>query len=88
MADGGGIKGFFKEKVWPLLKMFPKALLVALVVGLLYWLMLNCSFRWYIYFIGVGISILGYYVVVLLARRIKRVEYPEEEEMDEPIIEE
>ena len=88
MADGGGIKGFFKEKVWPLLKMFPKALLVALGVGFLYWVFVNTSWRWYIYFIGVGISVLGYYVVVLLARRIKRVEYPEEAEGEEPIEEE
>lgn len=85
MADGGGIKGFFKEKVWPLLKMFPKALGIGLVVGLLYWVFVNTAFRWHIYFIGVGISTLGFYVVVLLARRIKKAEYPEEALAEEPL---
>ena len=79
MAALSGFKAWFKEKVVPYLKMLPKAALFGLVVGWLFLFYVLASFKFYIYITGAIIGLFGYYVVVLLARRIKSREYPSEE---------
>ena len=79
MAALSGFRAWFKEKVVPYLRMLPKAALFGLIVGWLYLFFVLASFRFYIYITGAIIALFGYYVVVLLARRIKNREYPAEE---------
>lgn len=79
----GGIKGFFRNKILPLIRMFPRALLAALLTGWIYWFLVSGPFKFYIYLIGVLIAIPGYYVAVWLQRKIKEREYDAEYIADE-----
>lgn len=78
MAGGKGIRGFFNDKVWPWLKLFPYALLLAIVTAFGYDYLVTGSFKLYIYIVGVLLAIPGFYIIVIFSRKIKSWEYKED----------
>jgi hypothetical protein len=70
-----GIIKFFKEKVWPWLRLLPRAVLLGIVTAFGYDYLVSGSFKFYIYLIGVLLAIPGFYLMVILSRKIKVWEY-------------
>lgn len=79
MASAKGFKTWFKEKVWPWLKMLPRAILVGLFAAFAYDYLVSGSFKLYIYIIGLLLAIPGYYLMVIMSRKIKVWEYGPDE---------
>jgi membrane protein YdbS with pleckstrin-like domain len=69
---------FFKEKVWPWLRLLPRAILLGIVTAFVYDYFVSGSFKFYIYIIGVLLAIPGFYLIIILSRAIRRWEYKEE----------
>ena len=85
MAGVKGIKAFFKDKVWPWLKMLPRAILLGIFAAFGYDYLVSGSFKMYIYIIGVLLAIPGFYIIVILSRKIKSWEYKEELPEEQPV---
>lgn len=84
MADSGGFKAWFMEKLWPWIKLIPIALLVGAATGWIYCFYVGGECKTYIYITGLFIAFVGFYVVILFSRMIKKSEFvPEDEEMME-----
>ena len=75
------MRTFFKEKIWPILKLLPRAIFFALIVGWFYLFLVSGEFKLYIYIVGVLISIPGFYIIRLMARKVRDWEYADEEEL-------
>jgi hypothetical protein len=71
---------WFKEKVWPWLKLLPRAILLGIVTAFGYDYLVSGSFKFYIYIIGVLLAIPGFYLILIFSRKIKSWEYKEEEQ--------
>lgn len=84
MAGAKGIKGFFWTKVWPILRLLPRAILLGLFAAFGYDYLVSGSFKLYIYIIGVLLAIPGFYIIVILSRKIKSWEYKEEAAEGQP----
>jgi hypothetical protein len=78
MAGAKGIRGFFKNKVWPVLKLLPYAILLGIFAAFGYDYLVSGSFKFYIYLVGVLLAIPGFYIIVILSRKVKSWEYKEE----------
>ncbi|MEM7037752.1 MAG: hypothetical protein AAF570_12285 [Bacteroidota bacterium] len=70
-----GLRTWFKEKVWPWLRLLPRAILLGLITAFAYDYFVSGSFKFYIYIIGVLLAIPGFYILIILARKIKSWEY-------------
>lgn len=66
---------WFKEKIWPWLKLLPYAILLGLVLAWGYDWLVSGSFKLYIYITGVLITIPGFYLARILIRKVKDWEY-------------
>ena len=75
---------FFKEKVWPWLRLLPRAILLGLAAVFLYDYLVSGSFKLYIYIIGVLLAIPGFYIILILSRKVKKWEYKEELTDEQP----
>lgn len=73
-------KIWFKEKLWPWLRLLPYALLLGLVLAWGYDWLVSGSFKLYIYIIGVLLAIPGFYMILILSRKIKSWEYKDPRE--------
>lgn len=84
MAGVKGFRAFFRDKVWPWLKMLPRAILLGIFAAFGYDYLVSGSFKLYIYIIGVLLAIPGFYIIVILSRKIKSWEYKEELPEEQP----
>ena len=66
---------WFREKVWPWLKLLPYAILLGLVLAWGYDWLVSGSFKLYIYITGVILTIPGFYLAYILIRKVKDWEY-------------
>ena len=78
------MKQFFKEKVWPWLRLLPRAILLGIITAFGYDYLVSGSFKLYIYIIGVLLAIPGFYIIIILSRKIKTWEYKEELTDEQP----
>jgi hypothetical protein len=79
MAAGKGFKNWFKEKVWPWLRLLPRAILLGLFTAFAYDYLVSGSFKLYIYIIGLVLAIPGFYLMVIFSRKVKTWEYGDED---------